>query len=213
MGDLIVQAAGNGRATGFDVVLRPRRSLVRSTVLSVAFSAVPLVVALVWVSLPMRLWPIVTGAVIAMAVAVGVVFVRLGTAYVGLDQQDVTVRGVVTPNRRIARDRVHRVVLATTHNGSVDRTVRELVAFDVDGAHLFRLRSDVWGNAGLDRLVDRLGVQVVEEARAMSAREFVRRYPASRAWYEQRGTFLVVGGLAVLIVGGLLVLETVTLFG
>lgn len=213
MGDLIAPATASRRTTGYDVVLRPRRSLVRSTILSVAFSAVPLVVALVWVSLPMRLWPLVTVAVIAMAVAVGVVFVRLGTAYVGLDHQGVTIRGVVTPNRRIDRDRVHRVVLATTHSGSVERAFRELVAFDADGAHLFRLRTDVWGDADIDRLVDRLGVQVVEEPRPMSSREFVRRYPASRAWYEQRGTFLLVGGLAVLVVGGLLVLETVSLFG
>ena len=41
--------------------------------------------------------------------------------------------------------------------------MRELVAFDRTGTHLFRLRADVWGDDGLDRVVDALGVQVVEE--------------------------------------------------
>lgn len=211
MGDLTAQATTRLGTTGYDVVLRPRRSLVRSTGLSIAFSAVPLAVALVWVSLPMQLWTLVAGVVIALAVVAAVVCVRLGTAYIGVDPDSVVIRGVVTPNRRIARDRVHSLVLATVHGSSVDRSSRELVAFDADGEHLFRLRADVWGDDGLDRVVEALGVQVTEEPRPVSARDFARRYPTSRAWYEQRGTYLVVGSLAAVVVGGLLLLETVTL--
>lgn|GEM_PF-1538623 len=213
MGDLTAQATTHLRTTAYDLVLRPRRSLVRSTILSAVFSAVPLAVALVWVSLPLRLWTFVASVVIALAVLVGVVFVRLATAFIGVDGAGITVRGVVTPSRRIPRDRVHRVLLATTHGSSVERTSRELVAFDADGDHLFRLRSDVWGDDGLDRVVESLDVQVTEEPRPMPAREFARRWPSSRSWYERRGTHLVVGALAVVAVGGVLAIETVTLFG
>lgn len=213
MGDLTAPTAAHVRAPAYDLVLRPRRSLVRSTILSVVFSAVPLAVALVWVSLPFRLWTFVATVVIALAVVVGIVFTRLATAFIGIDPVGITVRGVVTPSRRVAREHVHSLVLATTHGSAVERTSRELVAFDADGGHLFRLRSDVWGDGGLDRVVESLGVQVTEEPRPMPAREFARRYPTSRSWYEQRGTYVVVGVLAVLVVSGLLAIETVTLFG
>lgn len=207
MGETTVPAAVPVRLSVFDTVLRPRRSLVRSTALSIAFSAVPLAVALVWVSFPFRTWAVFAGIVVAMAAAVGVVFVRLHTAFIGIDDDDVTIRGVLTAHRRIPRDRVHSLVLATTFASSVDRTVRELVAFDRIGTHLFRLRADVWGDDGLDRVVDALGVQVVEDARPVSVRTFAKRYPTSRAWYEQRAAFLLVGGLVVLVVGGLLAVE------
>ncbi|MCS6566050.1 MULTISPECIES: hypothetical protein [Curtobacterium] len=207
MGETTVPAAVPVRLSVFDTVLRPRRSLVRSTALSIAFSAVPLAVALVWVSFPFRTWAVFAGIVVAMAAAVGVVFVRLHTAFIGIDDDGVTIRGVLTAHRRIPRDRVHSLVLATTFGSSVDRTVRELVAFDRIGTHLFRLRADVWGDDGLDRVVDALGVQVVEDARPVSVRTFAKRYPTSRAWYEQRAAFLLVGGLVVLVVGGLLAVE------
>jgi hypothetical protein len=213
MGDLTVPATPHVRAGVFDVVLRPRRSLVRSTALSIVFSAVPLAVALVWVSFPFRTWAVVAGLVVAMAVAVGVVFARLRSAYIGIDDDGVTVRGVVTPHRRIPRDRVHRLAVATTYGSSVDRTVRELVAFDVAGAHLFRIRADVWGDDGLERVVEALGVQVAEEPRPVTARAFAKRYPSSRAWYELRSAYLVVGGLAAVVVGGLLALEFTGLLG
>jgi hypothetical protein len=209
----MAQAAARPRTAAFDVVLRPRRSLVRSTILSVVFSAVPLAVALVWVSLPLRLWTFVATVVIALAVVVGIAFVRLGTAFIGIDRAAVTVRGVLTPHRRVARDRVHNLVLATTYGSAVERTTRELVAFDAAGSHLFRLRADTWGDSGIERVVDALGVQVTDETRPMSLREFVRRYPASRSWYEQRGSYVVVGILAVLGVAGLLVVETAGLIG
>lgn len=125
MGDTTVPAAVPVRPAVFDTVLRPRRSLVRSTALSIAFSAVPLAVALVWVSFPFRTWAVFAGAVVAMAAAVGIVFVRLHTAFIGIDDAGLTIRGVLTAHRRIPRDRVHSLVLATTFGSSVDRTVRE----------------------------------------------------------------------------------------
>ena len=213
MGDLTVPATTHPRTTAYDVLIRPRRSLVRSTFLSVVFSAVPLAVALVWVSLPLQLWSLVATVVVAIAALVGIVFVRLGTAFIGIDPTNVVIRGVVTSDRRVARDRVHAVGLATTYGSAIERTSRELVAFDAEGAPLFRLGATVWGEDGLDRIVDALGVQVVEDRRPMPAREFARRYPASRAWYEQRGPIVLVGALAVVVVAGLLLLETASLFG
>lgn len=213
MGDLMAPAAARPRAVAYDLVLRPRRSLMRSTILSVVFSAVPIAVALVWVSLPLRFWTIVASVVLALAVLVGIVFIRLGTAFVGLDPVAITVRGVLTPNRRVDRDRVHSLVLATTYATAVERTTRELIALDDAGVHLFRLRADTWGDSGLDRVVDALGVQVRDETRPMSLRAFVRRYPASRSWYEQRASYVLAGGLVVVGIAAVLVLQATDVIG
>ncbi|QQD75326.1 hypothetical protein I8920_10770 [Curtobacterium sp. YC1] len=213
MGDRSAPATPAARAPEYDTVLRPRRSLVRSTALSVVFSAVPLAVALLWVSFPFRTWVLVAGAVVAIAAALGVVFVRLQTAFIGIDEHGITVRSVLTRRRRFPRDHVHSLVLATTYGSSVDRAVRELVAFDATGAHLFRVRADVWGDDGIDRVADALGAQITEEPRPVSARAFVKRYPSSRAWYERRVAVVLAAGLVVVVVGGVLAVELAGLLG
>ncbi len=208
MGDMTAQATVRPRARAYDLVVRPRSALVRSTALSIVFSAVPLAVALVWVSFPFRLWALMASIVVVLAGVVGAAVVRLGTAYVGIDARSIDVRGVFTPLRRVPRDQVDRVLLVETHGASVERPVRELVAFAEDGTHLFRMRGDVWGDSGLARVVDELDVTVIEEPHPLSAREFARRWPASRAWYERSRGIVVIGLLAVLVVGGLLLVET-----
>ncbi|PZF58898.1 hypothetical protein DEJ23_03730 [Curtobacterium sp. MCSS17_008] len=209
MGEATMPAAGRLRTPVFDVLLRPRRSLVRSTVLSVVFSAVPLAVALVWVSLPVRWWPLVASLVVVLAVLVGVLFVRLGQAFLGIDSDSVVLNAVLTPNRRIARDRVQRIVVAPTYGASADRTTRELLAFDADGVHLFRMGADVWGDAALDRVLETLDVPVEHERRPVDVREATRRWPGSRTWYERRAGVLAIGAVAVCIVAGLVAVETV----
>jgi hypothetical protein len=195
----------------FDVVVRPRAALVRSTLLSIVFSAVPLAVALVWVSFPVRLWAVLATIVVLLAAFVGVVFVRLRTAFVGVDQRGIELRGVLSPTRRIARDTVDRLVLATTFGASPDRTSRDLVALDVSGVPLFRMRSVVWDEHGIEAVVDALGVQVSEADRPMSVREFMREYPASRAWYERPRGYLLVSGVTAALVVGVLAVETLGL--
>jgi len=164
----------------YDVVVRPRAALVRSTALSIVFSAVPLAVALVWVSFPLQIWAVLASVVVVLGGLVGLLFIRLRSAFVGLGPDGVTVRGVLTPRSTVARDTVAGVVLATTFGSSVDRTSRELVALDAEGTRLFRMRADVWGDTGLEQIVDGLGVQVTELGRPLSTREFSRRHPAVR---------------------------------
>lgn len=174
MGDTTAPAT-TGTAATWDVVLRPRSALVRSTALSIVFSAVPLAVALVWVSVPMRLWALVATVVVVVAVAIGVVFVRLRFAFVGINADAVSIRGLASRAKTLPRGAVAGLVLGTTFGSSVDRTNRELVALDADGDRLFRMRADVWGEEALDQVVETLGVQLTELHRPMSARDFARR--------------------------------------
>jgi len=194
-----------------DVVIRPRAALVRSTALSIGFSAVPIAVAVVWVAVPNGPW-LVVGAVVGLfTLAVLVAFLRLRSSFVAVDPDRVAIRGVLSARRSFARAQVHEVVLAATHGAAVDRTSRELVAFDANGETLFRMRGEVWGDDGIDRLVDTLDVRTTRLARPMSTREFTRRWPGIRAWYERPRAYVLVGGVTALAVGGLLVAEAVGL--
>lgn len=175
MGETTVPAETPRTETTYELVLRPRSSLVRSTALSIVFSAVPLVVALVWVALPLRLWALVATAVVVLAVVAGLASVRLRFAFVGIGTDAVAVRGLATPARTFPRSEVAGLVLGTTFGSSVDRTTRELVAVDATGARLFRMRADVWGEDAIDRVVETLGVQIRELRRPMPARDFARR--------------------------------------
>ncbi len=212
MGEATMPTAGRLRTPVFDVLLRPRRSLVRSTVLSVVCSAVPLAVALAWVSLPVRWWTLVVPVVLVLAVLVCALFVRLGQAYLGIDAQSVVLRAVLTPNRHVARDRLHRLVVATTYGASADRTTRELLAFDADG------RPPVPdARRRLGRVRPRPGARGPRPPRRarpsspVHTRELARRWPASRTWYERRAGVLVVALLTVGIGVALLAVETVEL--
>lgn len=206
MGDMTAQAAIRPRPQTWDLVVRPRTALVRSTVLSIVFSAVPLAVALVWVSFPFRLWALMATVVAVLAVVVGAVAVRIGTAYVGVDATSVAVHGVLSRTKQLDRACVDRVVLV--ERAALDHSVRELLAFAEDGTYLFRMRSDVWGRSGQDRVVEELGTTVLQEPRALSAREIAERWPTSRAWFERRGPVIGVGLAAVVLVGALLAVET-----
>jgi hypothetical protein len=179
--------------TDWELVIRPRGAMLRSTAMSIVFSAVPLAVALVWVSFPLRLWAVVATVVIVVAAIVTALFVRLRTAFVGISGNRVEVRGVLSPNVRVRRSEVARTVLATTFGATIDRTTRELLALDDEGHVLFRVRSVLWDEAAVDRLADQLDAQRTVLPRPMHVREFQRAYPAARAWYERRGPVLLVG--------------------
>ncbi|GAA1494694.1 hypothetical protein [Curtobacterium herbarum] len=194
-----------------DVVIRPRAALVRSTALSIGFSAVPIAVAVVWVAVPNGPWLVVGGVVGLFTAAVLAVFLRLRSSFVALDPDRVTIRGILSARRSFFRSQVHEIVLAVTHGAAVDRTSRELVAVDAAGDPLFRMRGEVWGDDGIDRLVDVLDVRTTRLPRPMSSREFARRWPGIRAWYERPRAYVLVGGVTVLLVAGLLIAEALGL--
>ncbi|MFZ7087057.1 hypothetical protein [Curtobacterium sp. RRHDQ10] len=190
--------------TGLELVVRPRAALLRTTALSVFFSAVPLSVALIWMSMPARLWPVVTAVIILVAVVTGALFLRIRTAFVGVGTDVVEIRSVLSRRVTVDRHAVDRLVLATTTGAAADRARRELLALAADGTTLFRLRGDLWNESDIARVVLALDVQVTDVPKPMSVREFHRRFPRSRSWYEGRRGLVVVGlVVAVFVVCGL----------
>lgn len=200
-------------ASDYELVVRPRAALLRSTALSVLFSAVPLAVALLWVSFPARLWALVATVALVLLALTALLFLRFRSAFVGIGPGRLVFRGVLSPNVTVDRSEVDRIVLATTFGGSSDRTTRELLGLSAAGDHVFRMRGVMWDDAEITRVVSTLGVQVTELARPMPLREFYRMFPQSRAWYERRNAMVLVGAAAVVAVALALVAETTGLVG
>jgi hypothetical protein len=204
------------RATPLDTstaetVVRPRQALVRSTAMSIVFSALPIAVAVVYVAVPTNRWLLVGMAAVLLGATVLAAFLRLRASVVAVHADRVTVRCAVTGSRTVPRSYVHEVVLVTTHGSVAERTSRELVALDLAGRALFRVRADVWGDDGVERLVDALDVRTTRLLRPMSKREFARRWPGVQTWFEQPLALVLLGGAAAATVGGLVVVETVGL--
>jgi hypothetical protein len=210
VGDTTARATALDTSTA-ETVVRPREALVRSTAMSIVFSALPIAVAVVYVAVPTGLWLGVGAAAILLGATVLAAFLRLRSSVVAVYADRVTVRCAVTGSRTVPRSDVHEVVLATTHGSVAERTSRELVALDLTGQALFRVRAVVWGDDGVERLVDALDVRTTRLLRPMSKREFVRRWPGVRTWYERPLALVLLGGVTAATVGGLVVAETVGL--
>lgn len=206
MGELAARESRTARPI-YDVVVRPRETLLRSAALSVTLSAIPLVVALVLVSLPFRLWAAMATVVLVLAVFAVVLFVRLRIAFVGVDNTHVTVRSVLTPNRRVLRNSIDRLVLATVYSMTVERQTRELIALDHMGNALFRLDGSVWADNSITGIAAALGVQLTELQKPMPLRDLIRRYPTSRVWYERRTGMAASISVAALLIAGALAAE------
>jgi len=191
-----------------DLVMRPRPALLRTMTLTIALSAAPLAVALVWVPLPLPLSVLVLAVLLALAVLTTVIVVRFRAASVSVDAGCISVRSVVVRTASVPRSAIDRLVLVTTYGPSIDHPTRELLGFSAEGAHLFRIRGAVWGDAGIARVIQALDVQVTELPKPLSLADFHRRYPASRAWYERRQTVAWAAAVAALLLGAALVTGT-----
>jgi hypothetical protein len=197
--------------TAYDIVVRPRAALLRTTALSIVLSAVPLAVALIWVSFPLRLWAAVATIVLVLAVAAVYVFVRLRTAFVGVSASRLEVRSVVSPNRSASKSDVHRLVLATTFTGSIDRVTRELLALGASDEPVFRMRGDLWDDSAIAKIAAAFDVKVTEFAKPMTIRDFYQHFPRSRAWYERRNGIILALVAAIALVAVALGVELVGL--
>jgi hypothetical protein len=208
VGDTTARATPLDTSTAEELV-RPRAALIRSTGLSIVFSALPIAVAVVWSAVPSGLGLVVAAVVVLLTAAVVAAYLRLRTSFVAVHPDHVTIRGVLSGTRTFARAGVHELLLVTRHGATAERASRDVVALDAAGEAVFRVRGDVWGDDGVTRLVERLDVRTDRLPGSMSAREFSRRWPRLRHWYERPSAAVFVGGAAVLTVGGLLVAETV----
>lgn len=196
----------------YALFVEPRRSVAVSATLTGLAAIVPVGAALLWLTWPSGLWPVV--------VALGVVVIALGLAayrryrlsFAALDAEHFVKRGWLPGSVRVRRDRVSEVVVVSTYLPNSTDTVLQLVAFDAVGVRLFRMRGHYWPDEAIVAVRDALDVASTLIDKPMSLRQFFRRYPHARYWYEGRpglavpvivGLFALASGALVLVYGTL----------
>lgn len=168
------------------VTVRPRRELARGATLTGVFSLSPVLVAVLWLTLP-------TGHQNGvLAVAVGVVVMGLSMywryrlSYAAVTRTEFVKRGWLPGFVRLRRDDVDTLVLVRTYRDHSTETSTQLLALDDEGRRLFRMRGTYWSETSVDAVVDALGIPTTVLPRPLTRREFFAAYPDSPYWYESR---------------------------
>lgn len=168
------------------VTVRPRRELARGATLTGVFSLSPVLVAVLWLTLP-------TGHQNGvLAVAVGVVVMgllmywRYRLSYAAVTRTEFVKRGWLPGFVRLRRDDVDTLVLVRTYRDHSTETSTQLLALDDEGRRLFRMRGTYWSETSVDAVVDALGIPTTVLPRPLTRREFFAAYPDSPYWYESR---------------------------
>ena len=168
------------------VTVRPRRELARGATLTGVFSLSPVLIAVLWLTLP-------TGHQCGvLAVACGVVVMgllmywRYRLSYAAVTRTEFVKRGWLPGFVRLRRDEIDSLVLVRTYRDHSTETSTQLLALDDEGRRLFRMRGTYWSETSVDAVVDALGIPTTVLPRPLTRREFFAAYPDSPYWYESR---------------------------
>lgn len=168
------------------VTVSPRREIARGATLTGVFSFSPVLIAMLWLTLP-------TGHQSGvLAVAGGVVVIgllmywRYRLSYAAVTRTEFVKRGWLPGFVRLRRREIDSLVLVRTYRDHSTETVTQLLALDDEGRRLFRMRSTYWSEASVDAVVDALGMPTTVLPRPLTRREFFAAYPDSPYWYESR---------------------------
>lgn len=205
----------DGTAQTHEATVRvlPRRSLARSATLTGVFSLSPVLIAVLWLTLPSGRW------VDVLAVALGVVVIGLAmywryrVSFAAVTATEFVKRGWLPGFVRLRRDSIETLVLVSTYRDHSTETYPQLLALDASGRRLFRMRGTYWSEESVATVVEALGTPTVTLPRPLTRREFFAAYPDSPYWYESRPWIgLTVVGVLFALASGALV-ATFAAFG
>lgn len=191
------------------VVVRvvPRRSLLKTAVLSFLLTTIPVFGALYWLAAAAdRVLPVV---ILHVAVSVGALVLLLRQLSVDVTVTDREIRGhgFLSPMVRVPLDRIATLDLVPVHLDDSPEPSIQLLIRDAHGSPLFRMRGAFWHPGDLERVAGALPVPARRAERAVSADEFARDYPGSVYWFERRPTTtgVVLVGVTLVAIGAVLV--------
>lgn len=186
------------------LVVRPRASLVRTSVTAAVAAVVPVLVALLWLSGPAGQVPAVLSVTGLVVVVCLLAWLRFRRVHVAVTSTQLVKRPFDGRRVRVERADVREVVLATTFREHSTETVGQLMALAADGTCLLRLRGTFWTDEALDAVADALDVPVTRTERPVPLAQFYRSWPSGRRWYEGRRWVTALVALAGAGVVGLL---------
>jgi hypothetical protein len=190
------------------VTVRPRRELARGATLTGVFSLSPVLVAVLWLTLPTGHQSGVLAVTCGVVVMGLLMYWRYRLSYAAVTRTEFVKRGWLPGFVRLRRDEIDSLVLVRTYRDHSTETVTQLLALDDERRRLFRMRGTYWSEASVEAVVDALGIPTTVLPRPLTRREFFAAYPDSPYWYESRPWIgvTVAGTLFALATGTLVVL-------
>jgi len=183
---------------GTRVLVKPRRSLLTTALLSAALAFVPVFGVLYWFAIEHDSWQAVA-IVNAVVVLIGLALAARQLRVIAeVTETELAGNGIFTPMVHVPLGRIRSVLLVPTYVGQAPEAVTQLLVRDARGRRLFRMRGNFWHPQDLRAIADSLPVRttVIEEPIPLS--EFFRQYPDSAYWFEDKP------GLRIVLIGGLI---------
>jgi hypothetical protein len=186
------------------VLVRPRRSLVRTALISIVLGMLPVFGVLYWFGVQHDSWRLVLVVHLVLIVASVAAMLRQLTVFTSVSDTELVGRGIFSPLERVPLAQIASVTLVPTYVGQAPDPVQQLLVRDGGGRRLFRMRGSFWHAGDLAAVADALPITATVVKEPISMPEFFRLYPGSAYWFENRPAVRVgFGVLAVLLVAAI----------
>src|SRR4051794_13539537 len=162
---------------GTRVLVKPRRSLLTTALLSAALAFIPVFGVLYWYAIQHDSWQAVAVVNVVIVVIGLALAARQLTVVAEVTETELRGNGIFTPMVHVPLDRIRSVIIVPTYVGQAPEAVTQLLVRDSRGRRLFRMRGNFWHPHDLRAIADALPVRptVVQDPMAIS--EFFRSYP------------------------------------
>ena len=184
------------------VLVRPRRSLMRTAFISVVLGMLPIFAVLYWFGSRNGSWPIVLCVHSALVVASLLTLVRQLRVFSAVSATELSGNGIFSPVERIPLGAIASVTLVPTYVGQVPEPVQQLLALDARGHTLFRMRGNFWHPGDLTAIATAIPVPSTVVKEPIGIQEFFDTYPGSAYWFENNPALrvgIVIGAIAIVL--------------
>ncbi|MCU1415874.1 MAG: hypothetical protein JWP32_48 [Schumannella sp.] len=180
------------------VIVRPRRSLLRTGFVSVVLAMIPLFGVLYWFSIEHGSWLVVFVVHVVVSLVAVAVLLRQTMVHSAVTETELVGNGIFSPMVRVPLTSVAKVDLVETYVGQAPESVTQLLVRDAEGKRLFRMRGSFYHDGDLQKIADALPAKPDVVREPIGLTEFFRTYPGSAYWFEHRPILrVVVFGLAL----------------
>lgn len=176
-------------ATGSTIGVHVRRGLLAQGLLAVVSLTAPILLVLLWLTVPDGPWQAVVAAAVGIVVVVAYAVVQYFRVTVVVTPTHLVEKTFFGTTRRIPLESVSRAVLLDLHRTLASESRRQLFVLGTGGRVLLRMRGDYWSTESIHRIAEHLVTVPVEHVDgALALDELQRTNPSMLYWFERRPT-------------------------
>jgi hypothetical protein len=177
--------------TGSSITVHVRRRLLGQGLVAIASLTVPILLVLLWLTVPNGPWMWVAAAAVAVALVVAYSVFQYFRVSVSVTPTHLVEKTFFGTTNRVPLDTVTRAVLLDLHRTLAAEPRRQLFVLDAEGRVKLRMRGDYWSTASIHKVAEHLVTVPVEHIEnALTLDELQRTNPLMLYWFERRPTRL-----------------------